>query len=237
MIDKKSPIPVYVQLGKIIEEAIKNQEYLPGAAIPSERVWSEQYGISRMTVRQAFGSLIRAGVLTSERGKGTFVTKARLRMSNIKSFTEITKEMGKEPSTEVLGFSTGVKDEKIAELLDLAADAFFYKLRRIRFADQIPVAIEEVYLPAVNFSGLESLDLSGSLYRLIRESFQMEVVRLENRIAAVLPDKETKEELRISGNLPLLLIEGVKYGLDGSKLFFERDIYRSDEYDYYVTII
>ncbi len=95
-IDKKSPIPVYYQLMNIIMEKIKSGEYSVGSLIPSERDLSELLGISRMSVRQALHHLVNEGLLTREKGKGTFVTKMKFEQRNIMSFSEQFRNIGAE---------------------------------------------------------------------------------------------------------------------------------------------
>lgn len=67
MIDKSSPIPMYYQLESHIKNQINAGIILPGDSIPSEREYAENYGISRMTVRQAINSLVNEGLLYRKR--------------------------------------------------------------------------------------------------------------------------------------------------------------------------
>ena len=39
--DKNSTLPIYIQLEESIKEKIKNKEYLPGQALPTERELTE----------------------------------------------------------------------------------------------------------------------------------------------------------------------------------------------------
>ncbi|BCL81712.1 GntR family transcriptional regulator [Ktedonobacteria bacterium brp13] len=71
----KGPLPRYYQLKEIMSEKISTGEWKPGGLIPSERELGEQYGISRMTARQAITELVNEGLLFREQGKGTFVSR------------------------------------------------------------------------------------------------------------------------------------------------------------------
>lgn len=71
-IEKKSPIPRYYQLKKILQSQIKKGKYKLGDKIPSENELAEKYGISRPTVRQALNELTQEEWLYKERGRGTF---------------------------------------------------------------------------------------------------------------------------------------------------------------------
>lgn len=55
---------------------IKSRELLPGARLPAERELAEQLKVSRNTIREAYLSLAAKGILSSHRGRGTFLVRA-----------------------------------------------------------------------------------------------------------------------------------------------------------------
>lgn len=75
VLNKNSSIPVYYQLKEIIQKRIQSSEYVEGGIIPSERELAKDFGISRMTVRQALNQMVAEGSLVREKGRGTFVAK------------------------------------------------------------------------------------------------------------------------------------------------------------------
>ena len=103
-IDKKSPIPAYYQLMSEIKNKISSGIWPVGHCIDSERTLAEENNVSRMTVRQAIGELVQEGLLTREKGKGTFVCEPKLKQKNIMSFSEIMKNSGAEFKTQIKAF-------------------------------------------------------------------------------------------------------------------------------------
>ncbi len=77
-IDKRSPLPIYQQLKKIIREKIEQGEFAPGMRIPPEYALCDLFAISRAPVRQALTELVNEGFLYRQQGSGTFVSE-RLR--------------------------------------------------------------------------------------------------------------------------------------------------------------
>ncbi|MCC3376129.1 GntR family transcriptional regulator [Cohnella sp. REN36] len=67
--------PKYLQLKEELVSWIAGGRYLPGDKLPSENELSEQFGLSRQTVRQSIGELVQEGWLNREQGKGTFVSR------------------------------------------------------------------------------------------------------------------------------------------------------------------
>jgi len=72
-LDRNSSIPKYAQVRDQLAAAIGSGVLSPGAKIPPEGVLSADLAISRNTVRQAIGELIRLGLVVRRHGSGTFV--------------------------------------------------------------------------------------------------------------------------------------------------------------------
>ena len=92
VIDKKSPLPLYYQVEEHIKQTIQSEELQPGDALPSERELSENFQISRMTVRQAITNLVNQGFLFREKGRGTFVSNQKFEQ-NLQGLTSFTEDM------------------------------------------------------------------------------------------------------------------------------------------------
>lgn len=236
MLDKKSPIPVYYQLRNIIQKKIQNGDYREGDLIPSERELSEDFGISRMTVRQAMNHMVAEGLLIREKGRGTFVAKRKIEQRNIDSFSESAKKKGLVPSTQVLYFAKEPSREDIAEILGLSLTDSLYVIKRLRYANDIPVALEEVFIPVSLCPDLEKFELSNSLYRIINDSYGISIAYMDNVIEASTPTLEEKKLLRVSATSPVLRVSGVSFTSKDQKFSYERDVYRADQYAYNARI-
>lgn len=235
-VDKRSPIPVYFQLKNLILKKIQSGEFPEGSLIPSERDLGESLNISRMTVRQALNQLVSEGLLYRQKGIGTFVSRSKIEQRNIMSFSESVTRKGLFPSTRILFFSKEIINGEIRELLDLKASDTVYILKRLRLASGTPVGIEENYLPEKYCPNLEKQDLTSSLYKLMKEQYSHAISYVDNVIEAARPDKLEKEQLEIAGVVPVLRITGINYTESDLKLFYERSVYRSDEYKYNVRV-
>ncbi len=235
-IDKKSPVPAYFQLKNILLDKIKSGEYAAGSLIPSERELSENLGISRMTVRQAINLLANEKFLVREKGKGTFVNELKFEQRNIMSFSETVRRQGMVPSTKVLESTIETECFDVKEQLDLRPDQKVYRIKRLRLADTTPIAVEEVFIPENICPGIDKLDLTKSLYELLKTFYSIDISYIDNTIEAIKADKENRELLMLSSGIPVLQISGINYTKDGKKLFYESDVYRADKYNYSVRI-
>ena len=235
-IDKKSPIPAYFQLKTILLDKIKSGEYPTGSIIPSERELSENLGISRMTARQAISQLANEKFLVREKGKGTFVNEIKFEQRNIMSFSETVKEQGMVPITRVLEFTEEADCFDVKELLNLGPDQKVFRIRRLRLADETPIAVEEVFIPEKLCPDINKLDLTRSLYDILKNNYSIDISFIDNKIEAIKASKENRELLKLSAGVPALKISGISYTKEGNKLFYERDVYRADKYNYSVRI-
>jgi GntR family transcriptional regulator len=229
-------MPTYVKLKEEIQQRIESGVLVPGERLPSERELAESKGLSRMTVRQALSELVAAGALYREQGRGTFVSARKMQQRNIASFSETVRMRGFTPSTRVLEFTSTRPPEEIAKRLMAPEDGEVYRSMRIRYADATPVAVEEVFIPMHICPGLEREDLSGSLYRLMTETFSHRIGSADSSVSALLPATRYQQYLQISRNTPVLRINSLYYSTGGTTLYYERAIYRADMYEYNIRI-
>lgn len=142
-----------------------------GDPLPSERSLADSLDVSRMTARRVLTDLELEGRVTRSVGRGTFVSAPRIVMPmQLSSFTVDLRERGLVPGARTLSFGTGLPTDAIRGILDLPDEAEVHTIRRLRTADALPMAIEEVTLEASLLPGLSGSDLEDtSLYALLAE--------------------------------------------------------------------
>lgn len=225
---------MYYQIEEDIRRKIDQGIFMRGAPIPSERELSETYGVSRMTVRQAVSNMVRNRLLYREKGRGTFVAEQKFEqpLQGVTSFSEDMKRRGLSSHNELLTFETRMPDETTRELLDLNEEEV-YHLKRIRYADDEPMAIEETFIPVRLFPELDARRLEElSFYEYIETETEQSIGRARQTIEAGIAGTEEAEPLAIQEGDAILQIERVGYLSTGSP--FERNIsiYRSDRYKF-----
>jgi len=233
MLDKKSPIPVYYQLKKIIEKDIKSGKLKPGDPIKTEMEYCEEFGISRMTVRQALKELENDGLILRERGRGSFVSHLKIEQEGLMSFTDMAKNKNMVPSTIVVSFDS-IKIEKVADKININPEDDIYQLVRIRNADNIPVAVERAYLPVKMVSDFNTKDLTGSLYKILTEDYGITILTSKTSFSSVMASEELKKQLKITEDMPLLKLENLYYS--PKLVYYEVSYYRSDYFKITVNL-
>ncbi|WP_048716545.1 GntR family transcriptional regulator [Bacillus sp. 522_BSPC] len=236
MIIKDSHIPIYYQLEMEIKEIIK--ELTPGDPISSEREFSEKYGISRMTVRQAINNLVAEGVLVRQRGKGTFVAtpKVEQELSGLTSFSEDMRSRGLTPKTKILDFKTIPCPRRVASKLRIEEEEMVYEFSRLRIADEIPMALETSYIPTALIKELQEETLHGSIYEYVEKTLQLKISHATQTIESTLSQKNESIPLGIKEGAPALLMERYSYLENGTPFEYVKSIYRGDRYKFVIDM-
>jgi len=228
--------PIYIKLSRIIEERIHNGIYNIKDRLPSERDIAVAFKVSRMTVRQAISVLEDKGIVYKERGSGTFVKAPSFEQNNVKSFTDTVGKMGYTVKTKLLELSQVHGIKLIAEKLDLPLDAKYFKIKRLRMGNDIPMALEILYVPIQYCEGLDHYNLEDSFYQLLEEVYDTKINEVSYKMEAIIANPIYRKLLELNKATALLKVTGVSIDLNGRKLFYEESIYRSDLYNYRVDI-
>src|SRR5690625_1490006 len=111
--------PLYHQLKRIIEKKIESGEWGPGDKISSEHELKNKYKISRNTVQKALDELVQEGVLERKQGRGTFVSKPRIKQSltSFYSFSKVMEKQNMNPRDVVLSIEVEHPSHKVAQKL------------------------------------------------------------------------------------------------------------------------
>lgn len=212
-LNKHSHIPLYRQLSGRIISRIQKGDLKPGQQIPSEREMAELFSVSRTTARLAIDDLVSSGLVYREQGKGTFVAEPR--MSSVMGFTSFSEDMrarGHTPRSSILAQELVIPDDARRTQLKLAQDEQAIYLRRLRLADDRPVAIQTAFLPRAMFPGLETLEMTDrSLFSILRSEYYVYPAWTEAAMEAAAADDEQAELLDLAPGDPVLVVRGLTY--------------------------
>ena len=203
--------PLYQQIYDDIKGAIKDGVYKVDEKIPSEAELSEEYGVSRITVRRAIEDLCSDGYLTKMQGRGTFVGRPHLmrRLSQSKatrSFSEICEEAGVVPGAHLIERQIVPVRPDEQEFFGLGPDALLIYVHRVRTADGLGVCDENMFVPYDDGRDLLTLPLEDtSLFDAIEQATGHRPVSNEDwNITAVKATTDQASLLGISVGDPLL---------------------------------
>ena len=232
-INKDAPTPIYLQIAESIGSLLASGALPPGYVLPPERVLCEQFGISRMTLRQAMSLLDREGLIDSRRGIGTVVRNSRLRkqQQELRSFSEEIRERGGRPESRLISLGLATPAASVREFFGLRQDQKIYEIQRVRLNDGEPLALELARIPERLCPGLERFDLTKtSLYRVLEESYGLSLESCLEEISAEIPDSQCRKLLNLPASTAVLVVNRRTCTRDGCPVEFTRSVFRGDRY-------
>ena len=189
----------YVPHWRRIEQALRERivTLSPGEALPSDTDLCREFGVSRMTARNAMQRLADEGLVMRVPGRGSFVAEppAHRRADRLLTFSREMERRGRHPSSKVLNREIRPSSQAEARALGLAQGEPVVELRRLRCADDEPIAIETAVLvrgaaPAVMGADLEAGSLHDALahggYHLRRGTATIAAAPATNEDASLL---------------------------------------------------
>jgi len=236
VITRTSKLPLHHQLYDLLRGMIRSGDWKEGQMIPTEPELINQYGVSRIVIRQVLNRLVNEGLIFRQQGRGSFVAERRLEegLSRIISFTEDMRQRGLTPKTRVLFNGLVPAPEDIAEHLGIQAGDELARLERLRLANDEPMSIEEAYLVHRYFPGVLNEDYALiPLRQSLQQKYGVQITRARQIIRAVQATAEQARLLTAQGKSPLLLIERISFSEQDQPVEFLRIYYRGDRYSLY----
>jgi GntR family transcriptional regulator len=222
--------PLYRRLQDALRRAIETSVIGPQDALPPERELASDLSVSRITVRKALDGLVADGLLTRKPGAGTFVSgRVEKQFAKLTSFSEDMIARGRVPRSEWLLRGSGNVTPEEALTLNLSPGAPVHRFHRIRFADDMPMALEYSTVPGFGLASANNVE--NSLYVALQAAGNRPTRALQ-RLRAVCVDREQARLLGVEPGSPVLYIERRGFLDDGRVIEATQSWYRGDAYDF-----
>ncbi|WP_027338755.1 GntR family transcriptional regulator [Halonatronum saccharophilum] len=236
---RKDSRQLYLLVKEKIDEKILEGEYKPGDRLPSEAKLSENFGVSRATLREALRVLEKEGKINRMQGVGTFITeKSTLFKSGIEelhSITQSIESMGQKAGTRELELKWDNHVENLAQEFNRKKDSDFLILYRTRTADDNPVAYCEDYIPQALFTKeVKKEDISLSLLKFLQKEFNIYISYAVADILPIVANDMLANKLDLEVGEPLLLLKQMHYDDRDNPILYSKNYFRSDKFEFHV---
>lgn len=239
--DPKNHKPLYDQLRELILNKIVNGEYAVLSQIPSENEFAEQFGVSRITVRQALNQLQLEGYIFKVPGKGTFVSKPKTfqNISSLQGFAEAMSSAGHEILNRVISAELKQIPMYVVPKLKLPVKANVYEIQRVRLLNRQPVSYELTYLP--EHIGLKlkekAIDLrTTDIFKALEQECDIPLGHADLSIDATVADEELAALLQVEIGTPVLRVERLTHDANGQPIDYEYLYFSGDTFQYRLRI-
>lgn len=222
--------PQHRQIEQALRERISTLR--PGGRLPSDAELCAEFGVSRMTARNAMERLAADGLIRREPGRGSFVAEppAHRRANRLMTFTQEMRRAGRVPSSRILTRVLRPASEAEAASLGIPARQQIIHLRRLREADDEPIAIESAILIGACADAVMTADLAQvSLHDTLgRAGFVL--CRGTSTIAAAAATAEEARLLMVHKGDPLLVERRVILEQHGRRVEATESVYAAERY-------
>ena len=204
----------------------------PGSRLGTEREMAAQFSVSRSTLRSALLPLSQAGVLERRTGRsgGTFI-RADVVQRNAAEQSGLPARLqstGHTSASKVLAVDCRPASTTEAAALEIPASTEIFVIRRLRYADGVPLSVDTSCFVAAHAADLLEQPLEGSIYELLRRRYGLEPAGTTEIIEVVSASPREAGWLEIAHRRPLLAITRVTRDSDGRPFEFAYDLFRAD---------
>jgi GntR family transcriptional regulator len=231
-------VPVYQQIKEIIKRRIADGVYGPTEKIPSESEFVKEFGVSRLTIRQAIGIMVQEGLLVSKRGAGSFVTADGMTLKNLsRRFCAAIEDLSyhrDKLKTLRAEISLVHPSPVIRQKLNLSNEKEkVVEVTRVRYAEGTSTVVIKSYLALKYGRKLDEKKLKKSL---IMELLEMDagivLKRIHQSMEATFAEKNVANLLSIPSGSPLLKVERVMMAARGKPIVLSISWFRGDIFKY-----
>lgn len=176
------PLPVYLQIAELLARQIKAGYWHNGERLPTEAELAQTLSVAVGTLRKSLALLEEQGVLERIQGSGTYVRQTQGSQQIYELFRlELANGPGL-PTAHILNLSLQPRPASLAAIAPEGAPC--WRVRRLRFLSQQPVALEEIWFAADACPDLTLGELGDSMYLFYQQRLGVWIARVEDQISA-----------------------------------------------------
>lgn len=177
--ERPSALPIYLQISEVLIREIAAGRLVSGSRLPPERELAKQHGTTVRTLRKALSELEKKGLLERIQGSGNYVRDNNSVESVYSMFRLELTTGGGLPTAQILSIDESEKSETFRAF---GTSKRGTRIRRLRFLDKRPIAVEEIWLDR-DAGAVDPAHISDSLYRYYKMKLGFWVTRAEDYVS------------------------------------------------------
>lgn len=234
-----SRTPLYKKIKEQIIQSLVAGEWQPGDMIPNEKQLSERFGVAISTIRAAIGELVSADVLVRVQGKGTFVT--RHSDQNAYRFFNLYQSDGNRATffRQLIKIKRETPTAETIRLLQLnESEDSVFKLRLHINSHNAIIAVSDLTVPERLFPDLDKrmvIEGDKSLYDVFQTTYNVNVVRIVEQLAAEKPPAAVAKILGLKPNESSLQVKRTAYTFSNQPIEFRITWIQTKNHHYLIS--
>lgn len=213
---RDSGVAMHRQIAQQLKDLIARGEWQAGKRIPTEPELSAQFGVSRITARQAVEHLVREGLVFRRQGKGTFVDVPRVRhdLLELRGIFDELVGQGLNPKTELLAFGKALAPARVAARLSCEGKRLAHWQRLYRLQGR-PLGLSCVYLYAPEYEIDRETAERLHTYDILKSVLKVQIDRADVAIRYEVGKAGICRAMNLPLRTPLMVLERVSYDTAG----------------------
>jgi len=219
---------------------IVSGKYIAHDKLPSENMIADQFKVPRISARKAYERLEELGYIYKRQGKGSYVKdrskQIELVLSGDVSFSQKMIEKGYNFHSETI-FCREIKyNKRIYDYLETNEDDRIFKVGRLRYIDQQPIALHISYVAKSVFSDINVVGMDiTSMFKYYNSKGYTEFCSKPSILSVSFPTESQRKLLDCTYLIPLLVLEsGCTDKKTGTVLEYIKILYKSDCFSYVI---
>lgn len=223
-----SPVPLYAQLADLFRQRISRGAWGAGHQLPTLDDLVREFGVARVTARQAVDVLAREGLVRAQRGRGTFVTgrpsrDRELRLeTTLKDLADVYRD--DKPKLTLIEESAAMPTLDARE--GKAAPGYRF-MRRVHSRDDEPYCVISIFLDERVFRRAPKRFQRETVIPVLLD-LRVRIARAHQTLRIGTADVETAQYLGIPVNAPTAEVRRVCRAPDGTVVYLGEVTYRGD---------
>lgn len=226
---RQSPVPRYVQLADLMRSRIARGQWPQGHRLPSLEVLMEEFGVARVTVRQAIDLLAREGLLSPQQGRGTFVTGSpgRKRIINVVTTLDELSQVYEDTQPRIVNIEESVTLPPLTLTEGAPAPSYAY-MRRVHLREGKPYCVIDIHLDERIFRRAPAKFRNQTVIPLLMSMKGVSIHSAHQVLTIGTADVDVAGHLDIAVNAPVAQVRRIFKDRAGCVIYLADVVYRGD---------
>ena len=224
-----SPVPRYAQIAGVLRQRIARGRWRAGQKLPTLPELMQEFDVARVTVRQAVELLAREGLLSAERGRGTFVTAPTPATGTLKLQTALRDlaNVYRHDTPQLTLLEETAAMPALQSHEGAAAPGYRY-LRRVHTRAAVAYCVIAIYLDERVFRMAAKRFRRETVVPVLLDLPRVRIAKAHQTLTIGTADVEVAEHLQLPLNAPVAEVRRIFHAPDGSVLYLGEVTYRGD---------
>lgn len=222
-------VPRYVQLADLMRQRITRGTWPQGHRLPSLDVLTAEFGVARVTVRQAMDLLAREGLVSPQQGRGTFVTGApsRERIINVVTTLDALAKVYEDTQPRIVNIDESVGSPPLAGDEGTAAPSYAF-MRRVHLRAGKPYCVIDIWLDERIFRRSPAAFRARTVIPLLKAMKGLRIASARQVLTIASADMDVARLLELPMNAPVAEVRRVFKDAAGTLIYLADVTYRGD---------